>query len=68
MRKEDVEAIARRKPFQPFEVRLVDGERWTFKSPEELIVSRGAIYTLDRRGDGHFISLGLISKIRLLRA
>jgi hypothetical protein len=65
MTKGEVDQIARKKPF---EVRLVDGERWTFRSPEQFIVSRSAIHTLDRKGDGHLLSLPLISKIRILRA
>ena len=68
MTKDEVDQIARKKPFEPFEVRLVDGERWTFRSPEQFIVSRSAIHTLDRHGDGHLLSLPLISKIRILRA
>lgn len=67
MTKEEVDHIARKKPFEPFEVRLVDGERWTFRSPEQFIVSRSAIHTLDKNGDGYLISLPLISRIRILR-
>ncbi len=68
MSKEEVDEIARKKPFRPFEVRLVDGERWVFRSPEQFIVSRTAIHTLDRKGNGHLLSLPLISKIRILGA
>lgn len=35
--------------------------------PEQFIVSRSAIHTLDRNGDGYLISLPLISRIRILR-
>lgn len=65
MRKEEIDKVARRRPFQPFSVRLVDGRTFSFKSPEQFIVSNSAILTLDREGDGLLINLGLIATIHL---
>lgn len=66
MRKEELDTIARKRPFQPFEVRLVDGRKYRFRSPEQFIVSRSAIHTLDENGDGLLISLDLIATIRMV--
>ena len=65
MRKEELDTIARQRPFRPFEVRLIDGRKFRFYSPEQFIVSRSAIYTLDKNGDGLLISLDLIATIRM---
>ncbi len=63
MRKDDLERTVRQRPFQPFEVQLVDGRRFQFNSPEEFIVSRSAIHTLDKSGDVLLINLTLISTV-----
>ena len=65
MRREEVDKIARQKPFQAFEVRLVDRCVFRFKSPEEFLVSRSAIVTLDEEGDTLLINLGLIATIQI---
>jgi hypothetical protein len=64
MRKEDVEKLLRERPFKPFEVRMIDGHRFRFHSPEQILVSNGAIWTLDGKGDVMVISLGLIAALR----
>ena len=63
MRKEDVDAFALRRPFLPFEVRLVDGQRFRFNRLEEFLVGRNTLVTLGRNGNVIHISLGLISTI-----
>lgn len=65
MRKEEFDKVARKRPFQPFTVRLIDGQTFTFKSPEQFIVSNSAILTLDKEGDGLLINLGLIATVHL---
>lgn len=65
VRKEEIDKIAGQRPFQSFEVRLVDGRIFRFDSPERFIVSRSAIHTLDEKGDGLLISLALISTVHL---
>ena len=65
MRREELDKIARQRPFQAFEVRLVDGRVFRFKSPEEFLVSRSAIVTLDEEGDTLLINLGLIATIQI---
>lgn len=67
MRKEEVDRWARARPFLPFEVRLVDGQRFRFTSMEQLLVSRSAIMTLDEDGVGMFISLDMIATVRALK-
>ncbi len=63
MRKEDIDRVARQRPFQPFEIRLVDGRTFRFKSPEEFIVSRSVLITLDENADMLLINLGLIATL-----
>ena len=65
MRREELDKIARQRPFQPFEVRLVDGRTFRFNSSEEFLVSRSAIVTLDKEGDTLLINLGLIATIQI---
>jgi len=65
MRKEELDQVARQRPFEPIEVRLVDGLVFRFDSPEQFIVSRSAIHTLDAQGDGLLINLGLIATVKL---
>jgi hypothetical protein len=63
MRKQDVDEYAGRRPFQPFEIRLVDGQRFRFTRIEEFLVGRTTLATVTRKGDLRLISLGLISTI-----
>lgn len=62
MTKADVDKFALKRPFEPFEIRLVNGKRYRFKAIEELIVGRTTVVTLDR-GDIQHISIGLIATI-----
>jgi hypothetical protein len=66
MRREDVESFARRRPFQPFEIRLNDGQRFRMRSVEQFILGRHDIATLTRDGVIVHLSIGLISTIRPL--
>ena len=63
MRKADVDEYAAKRPFQPFEIRLVDGQRYRFDRIEEFLVARDHVVTLDRRARTVFISIGLITTI-----
>lgn len=63
MRKEDIDAFALKRPFVPFEIRLVDGQRFTFTRIEEFLVGRTALITLDRRGVALHISMHLIATV-----
>jgi len=65
MRKEELDQVVRKRPFDPIEVRLVDGRVFRFDSPEQFIVSRSAIHTLDEEEDGLLTSPGLIATIKL---
>ena len=68
MRKEDIDAFAKARPFQPFEMRLVDGQRFRIRSVEQFIIGRGAMSVLTPRGTLAYVGIGLISTIRPLRA
>jgi hypothetical protein len=63
MRKAEVDRFALRRPFRPFEVRLVDGRRFQFKKVEEFLTGRYELITVDRKGLPRFISIGLITTI-----
>ena len=65
MCKEEIDQLIRKKPFEPIEIRLVDGRKYRFTSPEQLFVSRSMIHTLDKNGDAEFISLIMIASITL---
>ena len=64
MTKKSVDAYVSRRPFQPFEVRMVDGQRFRFTSIEQFIVGRDDIAALTRTGVILHFSLGLIATIR----
>jgi len=64
VRKEDVDEFAARRPFKPFEVRLVDGQRFRFTKVEQFIVGRSIIAALSRDGNVIHISIALISTVR----
>jgi hypothetical protein len=66
VRKEEIDQFARQRPFQPFTIRLVDGQVFRFDSPEKFFVSRSAIHTLDEKGDGLIINLMMIATIKRL--
>jgi predicted component of type VI protein secretion system len=68
MRREEIERVARRKPFQPFVVELIGGKRYRFKSPEQFIVTRSAIHTLDRNFDPVLVSLSMIATVKVENA
>lgn len=63
MRKAEVDEYARRRPFEPFELKLVDGQRFRFEHPEQFLVSAHHVITLDKRARAVYISIGLISTI-----
>jgi hypothetical protein len=63
MRKEDVDLYAAARPFKPFEIRMVDGQRYRFNRIEQFLVSRDHVLTLDRRARPVYISIGLIVTI-----
>ena len=62
MTKQDVDKFAMKRPFEPFEIQLVSGKRYRFKSVEEVMVGRTTLATMDR-GDVRLISIGLIATI-----
>ena len=64
MTKKSVDAFVSRRPFQPFEIRMVDGQRFRFTRIEQFIVGRDDIAALTRTGVILHFSLGLISTIR----
>ena len=66
VRKAYVDQFAARRPFQPFEIRLVDGQRFRFTRIEQFLVGRTALGALTPSGDILLINMGLISTIRPL--
>ena len=63
MRKKDVDPYASARPFKPFEIRLVDGQRYRFQKMKQFLVSQDHVLTLDRRARPVYISIGLITTI-----
>jgi hypothetical protein len=68
MREEEVDRFAFRRPFQPFEVRLADGQRFRLRSIEEFMVGRYDMAILMKDGTIGHIGIGLITSIRPLKA
>ena len=68
MRKADIDQLAHRRPFEPFEIRLVDGRRFLFTRVEQFIVGRTALVALTKKGDIVLINMGLISTIHPARS
>ncbi len=66
MRRDEVEAVAKRRPFTPFEARLVDGRTFRFTSPEQFVLTRSAIYTADSKGRGLIIDYLMITTLHEL--
>lgn len=66
MRRETVEAFTAPRPFQPFEIRLVDGQRFRVRSIEQVLLGRHHLAVLDPKGIIVTLSLGLVSTIRPL--
>lgn len=64
MTKRSVDAYVSRRPFQPFEIRMVDGQRFRFGSVEQFIVGRDDIAALTKTGVIVHFSIGLIATIR----
>ena len=65
MKKEDLDPFVTKQPFQPFEIRLVDGQRFRFTSLEEFVVGRTAMAVLIKKdGTIAHINMGLISTAR----
>ena len=63
MRKRDVDQYAKARPFRPFEIKLVDGQRFRFNRIEQFLVSQDHVLTLDRRARPVYISIGLITTV-----
>jgi hypothetical protein len=66
MRKENVDAFALQRPLQPFEIRLVDGQRFRIRNIEQFIVGRYHLAVMNSKGVIVTLSLGLIATIRPL--
>lgn len=64
MRKEEVDQFAFRRPFEPFEIRLVDGQRFRLTNIEQFIVGRHDVAILMKDETIAHLSIGLISTIR----
>ena len=63
MRKEDIDKFAAKRPFEPFEVRLVDGRRYRFTHAERFLVGKTVIAAMDHRSEIRHISIGLVAEI-----
>lgn len=68
MRKEQIDELVKRLPEHPFEVEMVDGQRYVFRSKEQLWLTRSAIVTNNENQDAVFLNLTLILKIRQWQA
>ena len=66
LRKENIDSYASRRPFEPFEVRLVDGQRFQVRGVEQFMLGRWHMAVFDSRGVIVTLGLGLISTIRPL--
>ena len=68
MRKENVEAFTSKRPLEPFEIRLVDGQRFPVRSIEQIIVGRYHVAVMNPKGIivTLGLGLGLIATIRPL--
>lgn len=64
VRKEDIDAFAMRRPVEPFEMRLVDGQRFRLTKLDQFIAGKTTIAALTRKGAFRLISRELISTIR----
>jgi hypothetical protein len=64
MRRENIEAFATPRPFHPFEIRLVDGQRFRVKSVEQFLLGRYHVAVLNLKGVIVTLSMGLIATIR----
>jgi len=65
VRREEIEKLVQQRPFQAFEVRLVGGRRFWFTSPEQLLLTRSSIVTVDGEGDALHINLILVSTLHV---
>lgn len=63
-RAKDVEGFAKARPFQPFEIQLVDGRRFRLKSIESFVIGRSAMPVLSPEGILVHVGIGLISTLR----
>ena len=64
MKLEEIDRVARQRPFVPFEVRTADGKVWLLDQIERFFVSNRAIYLLDRRRNAVVLDIFLITSIR----
>jgi hypothetical protein len=68
MRRENIEAFAAPRPFPPFEIRLVDGQRFRIRNVEQFLLGRNHVAVLNPKGVIVTLSMGLIATIRPLGA
>jgi hypothetical protein len=66
MRKGNIEAYSKKRPFEPFEVRLVDGQRFRVRGMEEFMLGPYHMAVFDSKRTIVTVSLGLIATIRPL--
>lgn len=63
MRAEDLRLLLDLRPFQPFEVRMVDGQRFRLTRIGQFIVGRDDIAVLTKSGTITHFSIGLIATL-----
>jgi hypothetical protein len=61
----EVERVATQRPFQAFEVGMVDGARNPIPAPESFHLNRNAIHAMDRSRDIVTLDIALITGIRV---
>jgi hypothetical protein len=66
VRKDEIDRYILKRPFEPIEIRLVDGQKFRFRSPEQFLVGRSMLVTMDKKALPLFISMDLIATIRHL--
>jgi hypothetical protein len=64
MIEKSVDAYGSRRPFQPFEIRMVDDQRFRFTNVEQFTVGRDDIAALAKESTIVHFSIGRISTIR----
>ncbi len=64
MKPSEIRKVAAKRPFHPFEIRLVDGDRHVIHHPETILVGEDLVVALDPEGQTILMAPEAVVSIR----
>lgn len=61
-------AVVRKQPFEPFRIHVSDGDRYEIRHPDQIVVGRRSCHIgISGNGEGPFQRIAIVSNIHITR-